>query len=609
MRTAIDTLKEKGRRLRIHSIRATTEAGSGHPSSCLSAADVMSVIFFNEMRFDPKDPRNPYNDRFVLSKGHAAPLLYAAYAEAGVINEKELLSLRRLDSVLEGHPTPRFPWVDIATGSLGQGLSVGLGEALAARLDKRNFNTYVLLGDGECAEGSVWEAAEIASYYKVSNLFAIVDVNGLGQSQHTMDRFDVERFAGKFRAFGWFALTVDGHNYEEIVAAFDKCRREGRDLPRAIIAKTHKGKGVSLLENKDGWHGKPIPKQDLEKALAELSQPFASNGFRPNLPEGPTARTEEAPIEIVVNRKLGDSVATREAYGDALVKIADRTTRLVALDGDTKNSTFSEKLLKAHPEQFLEMFIAEQNMVGVAAGLSARGKVPFVATFAAFLTRAFDQIRMAGVSRANIKFCGSHAGASIGEDGASQMGLEDIAMFRPIPESVILYPCDAVSTERLVAEATRHQGICYIRTTRPKTPVIYSNEESFVIGGSKVVRQSANDRATVIGAGITLHEALAAARTLEGEGIAIRVIDAYSVKPLDAGTILAAAKETGGRIVVVEDHYDEGGLGDAVLEAVGNSAKVVKLAVREIPRSGPPEALVDKYGISSKHIVQAVKSF
>jgi transketolase len=609
MPTAIDTLKEKGRRLRIDSIKATTEAGSGHPSSCLSAADLVSVVFFNEMRFDPKDPHNPNNDRFVLSKGHAAPLLYAAYAESGIISEKDVLSLRRLDSIYEGHPTPRIPWVDIATGSLGQGLSAGLGNALAARLDKLSYNTYVLLGDGECAEGSVWEAAALASYYKASNLFAVVDVNGLGQSQHTMDLFNVDKFAAKFRAFGWFAVTVDGHNYDEIVGAFEKCRREGGDLPRAIVAKTFKGKGVSMLENCEGWHGKPVPRQDLDKVLAELSQPFASDSFRPNLPQSAPVPREEGPIEITVNRKLGDSVATREAYGDALVKIAEKSSRVVALDGDTKNSTFSEKLLKAHPDRFLEMFIAEQNMVGVAMGLSARGKIPFVSTFAAFLTRAYDQIRMAGVSKSNVKFCGSHVGVSIGEDGPSQMGLEDIAMFRPIPGSMILYPCDAVSAEKLVAEAARRPGICYIRTTRPKTPVLYSNDEPFLIGGSKVLRKSGNDRVTVIGAGITVHEALAAASKLEAEGISIRVIDAYSVKPLDAGTILSAAKDTGGRIVVVEDHYAEGGLGDAVLEAVGSQARVLKLAVREIPRSGPPEALLDKYGISSKHIIQAVKNF
>ncbi len=578
MPTSLDTLKEKGRRLRIHSLIATTEAGSGHPSSCLSAADVASVVFFNEMRFDPEDPHNPANDRFILSKGHAAPLLYAAYVEAGIIPEKEILTLRRLDSDLEGHPTPRIPWVDVATGSLGQ-------------------------------EGSVWEAAALASYYKASNLYAVIDVNGLGQSQHTMDRFDVNRFAEKFRAFGWFALTVDGHNYVDIVEAFEKCRRDGNSLPRVIVAKTVKGKGVSMLENREGWHGKPLPRADLDKALNELSQPFASDAFRPNPRPRPSVLPgrAEGSIEITVNRKLGELVATREAYGDALVKLADKDTRIVALDGDTKNSTYSEKLLKARHDRFLEMFIAEQNMVGVAMGLSARGKIPFVSTFAAFLTRAHDQIRMAGVSRSNLKFCGSHSGVSIGEDGPSQMGLEDLAMFRPVPGSVILYPCDAVSTERLMAEAARWHGICYIRTTRSKTPVLYSNEVLFPIGGSKVLRRSEKDCVTVVAAGITAHEALKAASQLEAENTPIRVIDAYSVKPIDGVGLLNAAKDTGGRIVVVEDHYVEGGLGDAVLNAVGNRARVVKLAIREIPRSGPSEALLDKYGINSKHIVDAVK--
>jgi transketolase len=615
MSTSIDTLKEKGRHLRILSLKATTEAGSGHPSSCLSGADLASVIFFHEMHFDPRDPQNPANDRFVLSKGHAAPLLYAAFAEAGIISEKDVLSLRRPDSIFEGHPTPRIPWVDVATGSLGQGLSAGLGMALAAHMDAMPYNTYVLLGDGECAEGQVSEAAALAGYYKTSNLYAVVDVNGMGQSQHTMDRFDVNRFAEKFRAFGWFAVTIDGHNYVDILDGFDKCRRDGGSQPRVLVAKTLKGKGVSMLENKEGWHGKPVPKQDLDKALAEVAQPLGPDDWKPQprtvgaLYERP-GRSQTAPtVEITVNRKLGDSVATREAYGDALVKLAEKDPRVVALDGDTKNSTFSEKLLKAKPERFLEMFIAEQNMVGVATGLAARGKIPFVSTFAAFLTHAFDQIRMAGVSRSNVKFCGSHAGVSIGEDGPSQMGLEDLAMFRTIPESAILYPCDAVSTERLVAEAARRQGICYVRTSRPKTPVLYSNEDQFPIGGSKVLRKSANDRVTVIGAGVTVHEALKAASKLEAEGMPIRVIDAYSVKPIDAAGILSAAKETGGRIVVVEDHYDEGGLGDAVLNAVGNQARVVKLAVREIPHSGPPEALLDKYGISANHIIEAVKRF
>jgi transketolase len=610
MPTSIELLKEKGRRLRIHSLKATTAAASGHPSSCLSAADLVSVIFFREMRFDPADAANPANDRFILSKGHAAPLLYAAYAEAGILPVDSLTSLRRLDSDLEGHPTPRLPWVDVATGSLGQGLSAALGESFAARLDNAGFNTYALLGDGECAEGSVWEAAELAAYYKVANLFAIVDVNSLGQSQRTMDQFDVQRFADKFRAFGWYAVTVDGHNYVEIIDALGRCRREGGTQPRAIIAKTFKGHGVSLLENREGWHGKPVPKADLDKALAELSQPFAADEkWQPILPTK-ISLSPPVPImadSIAINRKLGDSVATREAYGDALAKLAEHDSRVVALDGDTKNSTFSEKVLKTRPGQFFEMFIAEQNMVGAATGLAARGKIPFVSTFAAFLTRAFDQIRMAGVSRCNVKFCGSHCGVSIGEDGPSQMGLEDLAMFRAVPESVILYPCDAVSAERLVVEAAAHRGICYIRTSRPKTPVIYSVNEHFPIGGSKVVRQSENDQTTVVAAGVTLHEALKAAADLESEGIRIRVIDAYSVKPLDRQAILQSATATNRRIIVVEDHYAEGGLGDAVLEGVGSEAKVVKLAVREIPRSGEPEALLDKYGISSAHIRDAVK--
>jgi len=609
MTTSIDALKEKGRLLRVLSLKATTEAGSGHPSSCLSAADLISVIFFHEMQFDPKDPHNPANDRFILSKGHAAPLLWAAYAEAGMIEEKDVLTLRRLDSVLEGHPTPRIPWVDVATGSLGQGLSVGLGNSFAAKLDSLPFNTYVLLGDGECAEGQVWEAAALAGYYKASNLYAIVDVNGLGQSGRTMDQFNVNRFADKFRAFGWFSQTVDGHNYDEILNAFDVFRRDGGTQPRALLAKTFKGKGVSLLENREGWHGKAIPKQDLPKALAELEKPLGPNQFVPKPRTGVSVPRFEGKLDIAVTRRTGESAATREAYGDALVKIAEKDPRVVALDGDTKNSTFSEKFAKAYPARFFEMFIAEQNMVGTSMGLAARGKIPFVSTFAAFMTRAYDQIRMAGVSQSNVKFCGSHAGISIGEDGPSQMGLEDLAMFRPIPGSVILYPSDAVSAERVVVEAARHRGICYIRMSRPKTAILYSNDEQFPVGGSKILRKSANDRATVVAAGITVHEALKAASRLEAEGIAIRILDAYSVKPIDAQGILKAAQETGGRIIVVEDHYEQGGLGDAVLEVVGNQARVVKLAVREIPRSGPPEALIEKYGISSSHIVAAIKSF
>jgi transketolase len=607
MPISIETLQEKGRRLRIHSLTSTTEAGSGHPSSCLSAADVASVIFFHEMRFDPQDPKNPANDRFVLSKGHAAPLLYAAYAEAGMLDPAQLPTLRKLDSPVEGHPTPRLPWVDVATGSLGQGLSAGLGMALAAQLDQLPFNTYVLLGDGECAEGSVWEAAALASYYKAANLYAVVDVNGMGQSQQTMYEFDTQRFVAKFQASGWYALAVDGHSYPELLMAFERCRTEAGDKPRVLVARTLKGKGVSLLENKPGWHGKPVPKSDLDKALAELSQPYAPNVFSPIPRPRPATPAAHAAPEITPSRKIGDSVATREAYGDALVKLAQADARVVALDGDTKNSTYSEKVLQAKPDQFMEMFIAEQNMVGAAMGLAARGKVPFVSTFAAFLTRAYDQIRMAGVSGLNVKFCGSHCGVSIGEDGPSQMGLEDLAMFRPIPNCAVLYPCDAVSTERLVQEAARRDGMCYIRTTRPKTRVVYSNDEQFPIGGSKILRRSDKDSVAIIAAGVTVFEALKAAETLAQQGIMVRVIDAYSVKPIDRQTLASSAREVGGKVIVVEDHYYEGGLGDAVLNAIGDQAKIVKLAVTEIPRSGPPDALIDKYGISSRHIVDAIR--
>lgn len=606
MSTSIDVLKEKARRMRIASVRATTEAGSGHPTSCMSAADLVAGMFFNEMRYDPKDPHNPANDRFVLSKGHAAPLLYAAFAEAGFLPRDSVMSLRRIDSDLEGHPTPRFPWTDVATGSLGQGLSAAVGAALASRLDGLGFDVYTLLGDGECAEGSVWEAAEIASHYGLENLFAVVDVNGLGQSQRTMYEFDVDVYAERFRAFGWYALTIDGHDFEQILDAFRRCREEGGKRPRAIVAKTYKGKGISALENKDGWHGKPVPKADLEAFLKELETPVAADAV---VPARTRPRPEARPVSnlgLVTTRKLGDLAATREAYGDALAKLVQVDSRIVVLDGDTKNSTFSERALKVRPDQFLEMFIAEQNMVGVAMGLAARGKIPFASTFAAFLTRAYDQIRMAAVSQSNLKLCGSHCGVSIGEDGPSQMGLEDIAMFRPIPGAVVLYPSDAVSAEKLVLAAAQNTGMFYIRTTRPKTPVLYSNDEEFPIGGAKILRQSTEDRATVIGAGITLHEALKAATALEADGVRIRVIDAYSVKPIDRKTIVQSVAATGGRVVVVEDHYEHGGLGDAVLDALEGSAVVRKLAVREIPRSGMPDELLDHYGISAKHIANAV---
>ena len=607
MATSIEFLKEKARLMRISSIKATTEAGSGHPSSCLSAADLASVLFFQEMQFDPADPDNRANDRFVLSKGHAAPLLWAAYAETGMIDPSSPMTLRKFDSDFEGHPTPRVPWVDVATGSLGQGLSAALGIALASRLEGNEYDTYALLGDGECAEGSVWEAAALAGHYKANNLFAIVDVNGQGQSQRTMYGFDVDRYADIFRAFGWYAVTVDGHDYDQIVDAFKECRAKGGDKPRAIVAKTLKGKGVSLLEDKDNWHGKPVPKTELETVLKELSQPFAGDGFTATPRKAPASITGPASHSIQVSRELGSQAATREAYGDALVKLVDQDPRVVALDGDTKNSTFSLKLLNKHPDNFFEMFIAEQNMVGVAAGMSACGKIPFISTFAAFLTRAFDQIRMARISQANIKFVGSHCGVSIGQDGPSQMGLEDIAMFRAIPDSVVLYPSEAVSTEHLVALLADHRGISYLRTTRPKAPVLYPSDERFEIGGSKVVRSSPSDQATIVGAGVTLHEALKAQAVLEEEGLNVRVIDAYSVKPIDVETLEKAAKETG-HVVVVEDHYWDGGIGDAVLDAIGNKAPVHKIAVRSVPRSGGPEELIEAFGIGAATIAERVRA-
>ncbi len=594
--------------MRVMSLRATTEAGSGHPSSCLSAADLASVIFFQQMRYDPLDPNNAANDRFVLSKGHAAPLLYAAWAEAGIVEESETLTLRNFDSDLEGHPTPRLPWVGVATGSLGQGLSAGLGMALAARMDRLPYNTYVLMGDGECAEGSVWEAAALASHYKADSLIAIVDVNGIGQSQRTMYGFDVDHYADRFTAFGWYAVTVDGHNVREISDAFEKCRAEGGPRPRAIIAKTLKGKGVSLMENLENWHGKPVPRAQLDAVLAELASPRSGDGFKASPRPKPPRETPAGPHRISVTRELGDLVATREAYGDALAKLVAEDARVVALDGDTKNSTFSNKALKTHKDNFFEMFIAEQNMVGVAAGMSSCGKIPFVSTFAAFLTRGFDQVRMARISYSNIRFAGSHCGVSIGPDGPSQMGLEDIAMFRTIPDSVVLYPSDAVSTEHLVRAISDRKGISYIRTSRPKTPVIYASDEDFEIGGSKVVRRSDNDRVSIVAAGITLHESLKAYDTLEAEGCRVRVIDAYSIKPIDQKTLLQAARETDGQLIVVEDHYWDGGLGDAVLNAVGNQAQVHKMAVRDVPRSGTPDELIEAFGISAKQIAQKVRS-
>jgi transketolase len=605
----IESLKGIANQLRIHSIQATTAAGSGHPTSCCSAADIVAALFFAHMRLDVKNPRYYNNDRFILSKGHAAPLLYAAWAELGLFPADDLLKLRRLDSDLEGHPTPRLSFADVATGSLGQGLSVGVGMALCARLDKLDYRTYVLLGDGECAEGSVWEAATLAGISKLNNLVAIVDVNRLGQSQPTAFGHDLDAYKNRFEACGWRTEEIDGHDIEEILEVLAAVGLG--DQPLVILAKTLKGGGVSFLQDKEGWHGKPLSKEEAVRATAEL-QPSARSGLGRAI-QPPTqlpAPKNDAPAGYPpLTYKAGDSVATREAFGNALLRIGEADLRVVAFDGDTKNSTYSEKFFKKFPDRFTECFIAEQNMVGVATGFAARGKVPFASTFACFLTRAFDQIRVAGISMSNLKLAGSHVGVSIGEDGASQMGLEDLAMMRAVVGSVVLYPSDAVSAEKLVEQMALHKGVAYLRTSRPKTPLLYGNEAQFPIGGAKVLRQSDSDKVTVVAAGITLHEALKAADTLKGEGTNIGVIDAYSIKPLAKEAILSAARKSGNRVITVEDHYSEGGLGDAVAgELSAEGVQVHKLAVHEIPHSGKPEELIAKYGIDAAAIIKKVKA-
>jgi transketolase len=607
--TDIELLKGIANQLRIHSITSTTAAGSGHPTSCCSAADVAATLFFGHMRYDPKNPHYYNNDRFILSKGHAAPLLYAAWAETGLFPASDLLTLRKFDSDLEGHPTPRLSFVDVATGSLGQGLSVGAGMALAARLDKLDYNTYVLLGDGEIAEGSVWEAANIAGIYKLNNLIAIVDDNRLGQSQATAFGHDVSVYAKRFEAFGWRVEVIDGHDIEEIAEVLSGIGLD--DKPLVIIAKTYKGAGVSFLQDLDGWHGKPLTKDEAAKAIAEL-QPSAKSGVGVPIPApNPLPAPNNAPPAGYppLNYKIGDKVATREAYGNALARIGEVDRRVVAMDGDTKNSTYAEKFFKKFPDRFTECYIAEQNLVGVATGFGTRGKVPFASTFATFFTRAADQIRVAGISRANLKLVGSHVGVSIGEDGPSQMGLEDLALMRAIVGSVVLYPSDAVSTEKLVEQMALAKGIHFLRTSRPKSPVIYSNDELFPVGGAKMLRQNAGDKVTVVAAGVTLHEALKAADALKAEGVGITVIDAYSIKPLGKKEILAAAQKTNGTVITVEDHYSEGGLGDAVAgELSADGVKVHKLAVTSLPRSGKAEELLAHFGIDAAAIVKKVKS-
>jgi len=610
----ITAIQNKATHLRIESVRATTEAGSGHPSSCCSAADIVATLFFSVMRYDSKNPKHPNNDRFILSKGHAAPLLYAAWAEAGLFDKKDLLQLRTLASDLEGHPTPRLSFVDVATGSLGQGLAAGVGMALNAKnVDRSSYRTYVLMGDGESVEGSVWEAVELARHYALDNLCAIVDVNRLGQSDPTMLQHDMEGYRARWAGFGWHTVVVDGHDPAALLAAFEEAARTQRK-PTALLARTFKGKGISFIEDRPDWHGKALKKgEEAQKAIDELTRQLKPGAVEPEirspLPSPPPQRGEgKVGVMAPPAYKPIDSVATREAFGAALVALGEANPLVVGLDADVKNSTFTDKFGKQFPGRFFESFIAEQNMVGAAVGLAACGKIPFVATFACFLTRAYDFIRMAAISHSNIKLMGSHVGVSIGEDGPSQMGLEDIAMMAAQPGMVVLYPSDAVCTHRLVEAAAAHRGPVYIRTGRPKSPILYGNDETFKIGGSKVVRQSQSDQLTIVAAGITLFEALKAHDQLKTAGIAVRVIDLYSIVPIDRATLLDSARVTNSCILTVEDHYEHGGIGDAVLSAVGiEGVRVQKLAIREIPHSGKPDELVDHFGISARAIVEAAR--
>lgn len=595
---AAPLLQELARKLRREVIRMTTEAGSGHPTSCMSCADLVAALFFDEMRWDPAAPEARDVDTFVLSKGHAAPVLWAALAEAGAISE-DPLTLRRIDSSLEGHPTPANPWVRVATGSLGQGLAAANGIALANRLDAIDARVFCLLGDGECAEGSVWEAAQFAALNRLDGLVAIVDVNGLGQSDPTPYGHDTSVYARRFAAFGWKTLEIDGHDMRAVLGALQDSREAG---PTAILARTVKGRGVSFLEGRDGWHGKPLDREQMQQALAELGETAVDFVVRPRrvAHHPPAHPAHRAPAPAAGTH--ADAVATRAAFGSALERLGYDNPDVVVLDGDVKNSTHTGDFAMAFPERFFESFIAEQNMAGTALGLAVCGKIPFVATFASFLSRACDFIRMAGHSQpGHLVFCGSHAGVSIGADGPSQMGLEDIAMFRAVLGSTVLYPCDAVSTEHLTRQAADIPGIVYLRTTRPKTPVIYSEGDTFRPGGSQVLRASDHDRFTLVAAGITVHEALAAYNALLNDGITVRVIDAYSIKPLDVATLTRAARETRA-LVTIEDHWIDGGLGDAVAAGVQAGVPVIRLAIRKEPHSGTREELLQIHGISSAAI-------
>lgn len=603
--------QELAQQLRVDAVKISGVANSGHPTSSMSASDLMAVLISKYLHYDFDTPENPNNDHLIFSKGHASPLLYAIYKACGAVTEDEMATYRQLGSRLEGHPTPDIPWVDVATGSLGQGLPIAVGVALAAKkLDQLDYRTWVLCGDSEMAEGSMWEAFEEASFSGLDNLTAIIDVNRLGQSGETRHGWNLDAYRKRAEAFGWHAIEIDGHDVEAIDAAFaEAVATTGK--PTVIIAKTKKGAGVKSVEDQLNAHGKAVP--DYEDAIKELG---GDRGITIQVPKPPTDATphvfETGELDLP-KYELGEKVATRKAYGDALAALGAARGDVVALDGEVSNSTFSEIFRAAHPDRYFECYIAEQQMIATAVGMQVRGWNPFASTFAAFLTRAYDFIRMAAVSQARMNICGSHAGVSIGEDGPSQMGLEDLAAFRAIKDSTVLYPSDAVCTAQLVAlMADLDSGIAYLRTTRGNTPVLYGPDETFEIGGSKVIKSSDDDKVTIVAAGITLHEALKAADILGGEGIAARVIDLYSVKPIDTETLVAAARATGGRVMTVEDHWAEGGIGDAVASALAEAQldtplRLVKLAVTAMPGSAKPDECIAAAGLDAESIAGAAR--
>jgi len=610
-------VRDLARQLRTDAVRMTTAAGSGHPTSALSAAELMAVLLARHFRYDFADPQHPNNDRLIFSKGHATPALYPLLVAAGALSPDALMTYRKQGSRLEGHPTPVLPWIEVATGSLGQGLPIGVGVALAGKyLDRLPYRVWVLHGDSEMAEGSVWEAFEHAGHYRLDNLVVVLDTNRLGQRGETMVGWNTEVHAARARAFGWRTFEVDGHDVEAIDRAYHEASNGGGSgQPALVIARTVKGKGISFIEDQNGWHGKALSQDEAARALAELGDgPRITVAVARPDDLRPEPRAGPRPLELP-RYEVGGSVATREAYGDALRALGDARPDVVVLDGEVNNSTYAERFARAHPGRYFEMYIAEQQMLAAAVGLQTRGWKPFASTFACFLTRAFDFIRMAAISRANVRLCGSHAGVSIGEDGPSQMGLEDIAMIRAVHGSTVLYPCDANQTAALVAQMADREGIVFIRTTRMKTPVIYEPGEpgEFPVGGSRVLRESAEDQVTLVAAGVTLFEALRAADQLKAKGIAARVIDCYSVKPIDAPTLREAARATGGRIVVAEDHWPEGGLGDAVAEVLtdpeftqdGPRPQLTRLAVRAMPGSSKPEEQLAAAGIDTRAIAAA----